>query len=169
MGYIEQQPDISERMRAILVDWLIEVHLKFKLKAETLFLTVNLIDRFLERVRVERNKLQLVGVTAMMLASKYEEIYPPQVADFAYITDKAVSKAEILEMEFHFIKVLDFNLQTTSSFCFLQRLLQLSEMDERLASLSQYLIELPLIEYRMLKYSPSNVACSALFLANKIL
>jgi len=57
MGYIEQQPDISERMRAILVDWLIEVHLKFKLKSETLFLTVNLIDRFLERVRVERSKL----------------------------------------------------------------------------------------------------------------
>lgn len=169
MGYIEQQPDISERMRAILVDWLIEVHLKFKLKAETLFLTVNLIDRFLERVRVERNKLQLVGVTAMMLASKYEEIYPPQVSDFAYITDRAVSKPEILEMEYHFIQVLDFNLQTTSSYCFLQRLLQLTEVDERLASLSQYLIELPLIEYRMLKYSPSNVASSALFLANKIL
>ena len=110
-----------------------------------------------------------MGVTAMMLASKYEEIYPPQVSDFAYITDKAVSKAEILEMEYHFIQVLDFNLQTTSSFCFLQRLLQLSEVDERLASLSQYLIELPLIEYRMLKYSPSNLASSALFLANKIL
>ena len=136
MGYIEHQPDISERMRAILVDWLIEVHLKFKLRAETLFLTVNLIDRFLSRAKVERSKLQLVGVTAMMLASKYEEIYPPQVADFAYITDKAVTKQEILEMEFNFIHVLDFNLQTTSSFCFLQRLLQLSELDERLASLS---------------------------------
>jgi Cyclin, N-terminal domain len=91
MGYISEQPDISERMRAILVDWLIEVHLKFKLRAETLFLTVNLIDRFLSRAKVERSKLQLVGVTAMMLASKYEEIYPPQVADFAYITDKAVT------------------------------------------------------------------------------
>jgi hypothetical protein len=79
-------------MRAILVDWLIEVHLKFKLKSETLFLTVNLIDRFLERQKVSRNKLQLVGVTAMMIASKYEEIYPPQIGDFAYITDKAVSK-----------------------------------------------------------------------------
>lgn len=105
----------------------------------------------------------------MMLAAKYEEIYPPQVGDFAYITDKAVSKNEILEMEFHFIQALDFNLQTASSFCFLQRLLQLSESDERLAALAQYLIELPLIEYRMLKYKPSNVASSALFLANKIL
>jgi len=169
LGYIEHQTDISERMRAILVDWLIEVHLKFKLKAETLFLTVNLIDRFLGKVTVSRNKLQLVGVTAMMLASKYEEIYPPLVGDFAYVTDKAVSREEIIEMEFHFISALDFNLQTTSSFCFLQRLLQLSESDERLSALAQYLIELPLIEYRMLKYLPSNLAASALFLANKIL
>ena len=83
-------------MRAILVDWLIEVHLKFKLLPETLFLTVNLIDRFLERVQVPRSKLQLVGVTAMMIASKYEEIYAPLVKDFAYITDKAVNSEEIL-------------------------------------------------------------------------
>ena len=86
-------------MREILVDWLVEVHLKFKLLPETLYLTVNLIDRFLEKQNVMRNKLQLVGVTAMLIASKYEEIYPPIVTDFVYITDNAYSKKEILEME----------------------------------------------------------------------
>jgi cyclin B len=83
-------------MRAILVDWLIEVHYKFKLMPETLFLTMNLIDRFLERSDVLRTKLQLVGVTAMLIACKYEEIYAPEVRDFVYITDKAYTREEIL-------------------------------------------------------------------------
>lgn len=83
-------------MRAILVDWLIEVHYKFKLLPETLFLTTNLIDRYLERQPIHRTKLQLIGVTSMLIASKYEEIYAPEVKDFVYITDKAYLKEEIL-------------------------------------------------------------------------
>ncbi len=90
-----RQLDINEKMRAILVDWIIEVHLKFKLLPETLFLTISLIDRYLERVQIKRNNLQLVGVTAMLIASKYEEIYAPEVRDFVYITDNAYTKEEI--------------------------------------------------------------------------
>mmetsp|Transcript_14874 Transcript_14874/g.10776 ORF Transcript_14874/g.10776 Transcript_14874/m.10776 type:complete len:103 (+) Transcript_14874:1018-1326(+) len=93
------QRDINEKMRAILIDWLVEVHLKFKLLPETLFLTVNLIDRYLGVVSIPRQKLQLVGVTCMLVACKYEEIYPPIVKDFVYITDNAYTKEEILEME----------------------------------------------------------------------
>lgn len=96
-GYMERQEDINEKMRAILIDWLIEVHLKFKLVPESLFLTVNLIDRYLEKETVNRQKLQLVGVTAMLIACKYEEIYPPIVKDFVYITDNAYTKEEILQ------------------------------------------------------------------------
>ena len=77
------------------MDWIIEVHLKFKLLPETLFLTISLIDRYLERVQIKRNNLQLVGVTAMLIASKYEEIYAPEVRDFVYITDNAYTKEEI--------------------------------------------------------------------------
>ena len=86
-------------MRSILIDWLVEVHLKFKLVPESLYLTVNLIDRYLEREQVHRSRLQLVGVTAMLIACKYEEIYPPIVKDFVYITDNAYTKEEILEQE----------------------------------------------------------------------
>ena len=86
-------------MREILTDWLIEVHLKFKLLPETLYLTINLIDRYLTTQNIYRNKLQLVGVTAMLIASKYEEIYPPIVSDFVYITDNAYTSAEIRQME----------------------------------------------------------------------
>jgi len=78
-GYMRNQTDINEKMRSILIDWLIEVHLKFKLLPETLYLTVNLIDRYLAKELIPRNKLQLVGVTSMLIASKYEEIYAPEV------------------------------------------------------------------------------------------
>ena len=93
---MRQQAHINEKMRAILIDWLVEVHLKFQLMPETLYLTVNLIDRFLEKETIARNKLQLVGVTAMFIASKYEEIYAPECRDFVYISDKAYTRDEIL-------------------------------------------------------------------------
>lgn len=98
-NYMRIQTDINEKMRGILVDWVIEVHLRFKLLPETLFLTVNFIDRYCEKVQVHRTKLQLVAVAAMLIASKYEEIYAPMVRDFVYITDNAYSREEILETE----------------------------------------------------------------------
>ena len=85
---MSKQTDINAKMRAILIDWLVEVHLKFKLVAETLYLTVSLIDRFLEREQIPRNKLQLVGVTAMFVACKYEEVFPPACSDFVFVSDK---------------------------------------------------------------------------------
>ena len=108
-------------MRAILVDWMVDVHLKFKLLSETLFLTVNLIDRYLSIKQIQRSRLQLVGVAAMLISTKYEEIYPPTVKDFVYITDNAYSKEEILTMEFDILQTLDFDIQQTSSYRFLER------------------------------------------------
>jgi hypothetical protein len=93
--FMESQPHINERMRSILVDWLVEVHLKFKLVPETLYLTINLIDRYLERNEVSRPKLQLVGVTSLLIASKYEEIYPPELRDLVYICDRAYTRTEV--------------------------------------------------------------------------
>ena len=92
VNYMSHQPEINDKMRSILIDWLIEVHLKFKLLPETLFITVSIIDRYLEKQKVAKSKLQLVGVTALFIASKYEEIYPPEIKDFVFITDNAYSK-----------------------------------------------------------------------------
>ena len=97
-------------MRAILVDWLVDVHAKFKLLTETLFLTVNIIDRYLSLKQITRARLQLVGVASLLITTKYEEIYPPNLNDFVYITDNAYTKEEILEMESDILCVLDFNL-----------------------------------------------------------
>ena len=93
--YMDNQQYIDERMRSILIDWLVEVHLKFKLVPETLYLVVNLIDRYLAKKEVTRSKLQLVGVTALFIATKYEEIYPPELRDLVYICDRAYSKFEV--------------------------------------------------------------------------
>ena len=98
--YMEDQSFINERMRSILVDWLVEVHLKFKLVPETLYLTINVIDRYLSKTEVSRPKLQLVGVTALLIASKYEEIYPPELRDLVYICDRAYSKMEVSPTDF---------------------------------------------------------------------
>ena len=75
---MRKQTDINAKMRSILFDWLVEVHLKFKLVPETLFMTCGLIDRYLEKEQVMRDRLQLVGIAAMFIASKYEEIFAPE-------------------------------------------------------------------------------------------
>jgi hypothetical protein len=98
-NYMEEQPDISEQMRLILVDWLVSVHRRFKLLQETLFLCVYIVDKYLSMNRVSREKLQLVGVCALFIAAKYEEIYPPELSEFTNTTARAYSTSDILTME----------------------------------------------------------------------
>ena len=155
-------------MRAILIDWLVDVHLKFKLVNETLFLTVNLIDRYLEKAQVSRQKLQLVGITALFTACKYEEIYPPDLRDFVYVTDKAYTKKQILQMEGKMLKELNFNITFSSAYLFLQRYAKLLDADNKTYMMARYLTELAQVEYGLIKYAPSHLAASAIYLAGKI-
>jgi cyclin B len=167
--YMPNQEDITEKMRMTLVDWLVEVAWKFKLSPDTLFLTVSLLDRYLAEKSVARNKLQLVGVTCMLLASKHEEIYPPEIKDFVYVTDKAYTKDEILDMEVSALNVFGFQLSSPSPLGFLHRFVKLQECTPEHIALCQYLLELSLLQYRSIKYVPSHLAAAALFLANKIM
>ncbi|XP_010242887.1 PREDICTED: G2/mitotic-specific cyclin-2-like [Nelumbo nucifera] len=164
-NYMEKQFDINEKMRAILVDWLIEVHYKFELMDETLFLTINLIDRFLERQTVVRKKLQLVGVTAMLLACKYEEVSVPVVEDLILISDKAYTRKEVLEMERLMVNTLQFNLSVPTPYVFMRRFLKAAQSDKKLELLSFFMIELSLVEYEMLKFPPSLLAAAAIYTA----
>ncbi len=163
------QTEVTETMRAILTDWLVDVHVRFKLVPETLFLTVSIIDRYLSKCPVQRQKLQLVGVTAMLVACKYEEIYAPEVKDFAYITDNAYTKDEILTMEQQILSVLDFNLRFPSSYRFLQNFVRHLGCKQRTQYLAQYLIELSLVDCKMAKYKPSTIAAAALYFSNRML
>jgi hypothetical protein len=170
-GYFESlQSDINDKMRAILIDWIIEVHLKFKLNPETLYLSVNLIDRYLNVKHVQRAELQLVGVSALLIASKYEEIYAPEIRDFIYITDKSYTSKEILRMEYQILSTLQFDILIVSPYTLLVRLHFLTtEKSERMFYLAQYILELTLIEYRMLNYSASLTSASCYYISRKIL
>ncbi|NXE13367.1 CCNB2 protein, partial [Lophotis ruficrista] len=112
---------INGRMRAILVDWLVQVHSRFQLLQETLYMCVAVMDRFLQSHPVPRTRLQLVGVTALFLASKYEEVFSPDVADFVYITDDAYTSSEVRQMEITILKELNFDLGRPLPIHFLRR------------------------------------------------
>ena len=168
--YMSRQSDLTPRMREILVDWLVEVHVKFRLEAETLYLCVNIIDRFLERRAVMRSKLQLVGCTALLLASKYEEVFAPEVMDFVHVADRTYSKEQLLQMEAIVLQALHFNLTTPSPYRFLQRYHMLAcalhvpgDAERTFRPLCEFLLELTLQEYRFLGYLPSLVAASVLY------
>lgn len=166
--YMEStQKHINERMRAILVDWLVEVHLKFKLVPDTLYLTINLIDRFLERFEVGRPKLQLVGVTCLLLASKYEEIYPPELRDLVYICDRAYSRQDIIEMEEKVLKTLEYKITVPHAHNFLVRYLKAGHADKKIVQLSCYLLDGTLQVYDLLHYLPSQLASAAVFLSRR--
>ncbi|GFH06727.1 cyclin N-terminal domain-containing protein [Haematococcus lacustris] len=169
--YMTSQADINDKMRAILVDWLVEVHLKFKLMPETLYLTINVIDRYLEQKPVTRRNLQLVGVTAMLIACKYEEIWAPEVRDFVYISDKAYSREHILAMEKVMLSTLHFNLTLPTPYNFLARNLKAAgaHLDKQVTMLASYLSELAMIDATMLKHSYSMTAAAALYVAMRSL
>jgi cyclin B len=129
---------------------------------------VNLIDRYLEKKQIMRTKLQLVGVTAMLIACKYEEIYAPEVRDFVYITDKAYTKEEILAAERDLLDVLNYDVTLPSSLRFLEIYQVYLQLDETSFMFSRYLLELLLIDYKMIKYNPSLVAATAAYISVKI-
>lgn len=168
-NYMSSQKFLNASMRSILVDWLVEVHLKFKLVPETLYLAVNLVDRFLEKKEVKRTKLQLVGVAALLLASKYEEIYAPEIRDLVCITDRAYSKQEIVQMESDIVKTLEYNLTVPTIHSFLCRYLKAAHADRTMVQLSCYIAERSVQEYSMVKFLPSKVAATAVLLARKSL
>lgn len=187
VDYIQKQPDITHGMRCILVDWLVEVCEEFKLEQQTLYLGVSIVDRFLSLMSVQRSKLQLVGAASMFLAAKFEEIYPPEVGDFVYITDDTYTKLQIARMEAVVLKALSFNLLSPTILTFLQRYLSVAEAEQTQAGhhgrlgndpnlltqcseLAMYLCELALLNGDpYLKYQPSVVAASSLCLARHTL
>lgn len=166
-NYMVKQTDINIKMREILVDWLVEVHLKFKLQPETLYLTVNLIDRFLERRAVSRTKLQLVGCTAMLIAAKYEEIYAPEVRDFVYISDQAYTRDQILAMESIMLNTLGFHVTVPTALRFGERLCRVAKVSPETENLVRYLMELTMQDSKFLRYRPSEIAAAATYLAMK--
>lgn len=113
--YLSQHRDINEDMRDIVIDWLVDVHRKFKMKMETLFQALSLMDRYLERNEIKKEIFQLVATTCLFIASKFEEIYPPVLEDFVYICADTYTKNEIIHMEALILNDMGFRLVTSTS------------------------------------------------------
>ncbi|KAG9438982.1 hypothetical protein H6P81_019147 [Aristolochia fimbriata] len=163
--YMGSQVELNEKMRAILTDWLIEVHHKFELMPETLYLTVHIVDLYLSMETVRRKELQLVGVAAMLIASKYEEIWAPEVNDFICISDQAYVREQILAMEKAILNKLEWSLTVPTPYVFIVRFLKASSSDQKMEHLVFFLVELGLMQYCMIKYCPSMIAASAVYAA----
>ena len=168
-GYMRRQVDITEKMRTILIDWLAEVHHKFKLVPETLFLGVNFLDRYLEKEEVQRVQLQLVGVVALELACKFEELYTPEIREFVYVTDNAFTVDQFLALEVQMLRVLDYAVAVPTAHRFFERYARLAQLEEKAVFLGEYAIELGLLECAVLKYKPSLVAAAGVYIARKML
>ncbi|XP_022131362.1 cyclin-A2-2-like isoform X2 [Momordica charantia] len=174
-NYMEElQKYITPIMRGILIDWLVEVSEEYKLVSDTLYLTVNLIDRFLSRSFIERHRLQLLGVTCMLIATKYEEVCAPFVEEFCFITDNTYTRGEVLKMEGEVLNLLNFQLSVPTTKTFLRRFVQVAQASCKepcveFQHLTDYLAELTLLEYSFLRFLPSAVAASVVFLARWIL
>lgn len=161
-NYLHDQKEVTHKMRGVLVDWLNEVHMQFTLVQETFFMAVAIIDRYLQVVKTTtRQNLQLVGVTALFMASKYEELYPPEIRDFVYITDDTYDKKQILEMERHISKKLEFNMGRPLPIHFLRRFAKAAHsanFSDNVYLMSKYFIELAAVDYSMVQYYPSEVS-----------
>ncbi|KGN44298.1 putative cyclin-B3-1 [Cucumis sativus] len=165
-NYLSVQKEIAPLMRGILINWLIEVHFKFDLMPETLFLSVTLFDRYLSLVKIKKNEMQLVGLTALLLASKYEDFWHPRVKDLLSISAESYSREQMLQMEALILKKLKFRLNVPTTYVFMLRFLKAAQSaNTQLEHLSFYLIELALVEYEALSFRPSLLCASALYVA----
>jgi len=158
---------ITSKMRSLLIDWMVSVHQQFELLPETLFLSRNILDRYLqlEGRNTERDQLQLVGVVAMLIASKIEEIYIPAIEDFVFSTDNAYTREEITEMELKIMNTLNFNLTCPIALTFLRRFSRAGDVDVLEHSVSKYILELCLMDYGQVAIPASMSAAAALHLS----
>ena len=167
--YMDHQENLEWQLRGVLIDWLIEVHTRFHLLPETIFLAVNIIDRFLSARVVELEKLQLVGITAMFIASKYEEVISPHVVNFRHVADDGFSEEEILKAERFVLAALNYDLSYPNPMNFLRRISKADSYDIQTRTLGKYLLEISLLDHRLMGYHPSHIAAAAMYLARLIL
>ncbi|KAI4356988.1 hypothetical protein L6164_000966 [Bauhinia variegata] len=163
--YINSQPEIDESLRATLVNWLVDVHSKLGFSHETLYLTISTIDRFLAVETVSRGELRLVGLSAMLIASKYEEVGAPGVDEFVDISDGLYTYEQIMEVERTIFRKLGWNLAVPTPYVFLVRFIKASIPDEKLENMAHFLSELGMTRYATIMYRPSMLAASAVLTA----
>ena len=166
-NYMKNQNEINEQMRSILIDWIIDVHHKFNFTDETLFMTTSIIDRFLTCKKITRSKLQLLGVTALMISCKHEEIDLPKADDFIYITDNAYNREQVFKMENDILHTLNFSLLFPSPIKFFELLSYNFKFNKKQFYMGKYLMESFLIDIKNIKYKSSIISCACTYIVMK--
>jgi len=165
--YMICQKEINTRMRAILIDWLALVCAKSKLSPEVFYLTVNILDRYLEIKKASKKNLQLIGTTALFIASKYEEIYHVPVDDLVYLCDKAYTSEQIFAMESRILKALNYQISIPYSYKFLLRFLNAGHAEKKMVHMSCYILELIALDIKFIEYLPSELAAAAVMISRR--
>ncbi|XP_034211895.1 putative cyclin-B3-1 isoform X4 [Prunus dulcis] len=145
--------------------WVSEVHFKFELMQETLYLMVTLLDQYLSQVTIKKDEMQLVGLTALLLASKYEDFWHPRVKELISISAESYTRDQVLRMEKLMLKKLKFRLNAPTPYVFMLRFLKAAQSEPKLEHLAFYLIELCLVEYEASRFKPSLLCAAALYVA----
>ena len=166
-GYMEKQPQINEKMRAILIDWIIDIHFKFNLKLQTLYITIMIIDTFLSKKEIRRSEFQLLGLTALLIACKTEEVQCPQMKDLIDLTDGACNKEQLIKMESDVLVLLNFNICVPTPVDFFGILAKGFKFNSLQTNLGKYFMEYSLYDYNMVKYSPSVIAAACCYFVMK--
>ena len=164
---MKRQKEINDKMRSILVDWLIDVHFKFGFTDETLFMTILIIDRYLSISQITRSNFQLLGITALMIACKHEEIDLPKIEDFIYITDNAYIKDEVIKMEEDVLYKLNFSFLYPSPIKFFEYLSLHFNFSKKHHMTGKYLMESFLLDVKNVKYKPSIISCACAYIVMK--
>lgn len=168
-NYMEKQDELKWEMRSVLIDWVVQVHSRFNLLPETLFLTVNYIDRFLSKRKVSLSRFQLVGAVALFIAAKYEEINCPTIQEVAYMADNAYSIDDFLKAERFMIDVLEFDMGWPGPMSFLRRTSKADDYDYETRTLAKYFLEITIMDSKFIASQPSWLAAGAHYLSRKLL
>lgn len=163
--YMVDQPNLNTNMRAILVDWLVEVQENFELNHETLYLAVKVTDHYLAVSQTKREALQLIGSTAMLIASKFEERAPPCVDDFLYICDDAYKRSQLISMEISILQALNFDINIPVPYRFLRRYAKCVSAGMDTLTLARFICELSLLEMEFVPVRASLLASACLLIA----
>lgn len=167
-AYISKvQTEIRDTSRAFLLEWIIDVHRKFRLRPECLYVTQLIIDQYLSQVKIQKSQLHLLGVATLLIATKYEEIYPPELRELLAISENKFNKEQVLTMEKEILTKLGFILTAPSAYRFLERYRQLNKVyqDKEVFFYAQYVLEVSILDASLLQFTPSQLAASSLILS----
>jgi hypothetical protein len=167
-GLEETQTLVNESCRSLVIDWLVDVSMQYKLNDDSLFLAVNILDRYIGERKIQTKDFQLVGCGALLIASKYEEIYPPEIRDFCYIMDNAFDEFDLKKMEYEILKTLNYDVLCVSPLIFLKKFHNISQGNFKSLLFAQFILEISLLEIKALNYIPSILASASLYISRKL-